>query len=86
MKICLNIMGVISVASGFFAGVVSGSFLLFVLLIALGILGSVPFFAISYLLTEVGKQMEENKKLHESVYALKNRINVLEEKSTNESQ
>ena len=81
MKICLNILGVLSIAVGFFAGIASGGFFLFFLLIAIGILGSMPFFAISYLLTEMAKMMAETKSLHDKIYVLKNRIEALEPKA-----
>ncbi|MCL2363097.1 MAG: hypothetical protein FWC71_00355 [Defluviitaleaceae bacterium] len=78
MKACLNIVGVVTILFGFFAGIFSGSGFLFLLFIALGILGAMPFFAISYLLTEMAEMVAKNKEAHDKIYALKNRIEALE--------
>jgi len=78
MKVCLNILGVTSILLGFFAAIASSGFLLFLLFIIVGILGAMPFFAISYLLTEMATVVAENKEAHDKIYALKNRIEALE--------
>jgi len=82
MKVCLNILGVLSIIIGFIAGIFSANFLLFFLLTGVGVLGSMPFFAISYLLTEMANLLSENKNLHDKIYALKNRVEALETTDT----